>query len=113
MAIQQKNWREKNKEKYAEMHRNKSRRRRALISGNGSKPYSEKELFEKYGTNCHICQEAIDLLAPRRQGTIGWEFGLQIDHFIPISLGGADTIENVRPSHGICNLKKGAKYEQS
>jgi len=31
-----------------------------------------------------------------------------VDHIVPISKGGNDTIENVRPSHGLCNLRKGS-----
>jgi 5-methylcytosine-specific restriction endonuclease McrA len=110
-AAQQKNWKEANPEKYAEMHRNKSRKRRAIIRGNGSEPYTEKNIFNLYGTDCHICKQAIDLTAPRRQGIKGWEFGLHIDHIIPVSIGGSDSINNVRPAHGLCNLKKGAKGE--
>jgi 5-methylcytosine-specific restriction endonuclease McrA len=28
---------------------------------------------------------------------------------IPLSKGGNDTIENVRPAHAICNLRKGSR----
>ena len=44
--------------------------------------------------------------APRQTGLDGWENGLQIDHLIPISKGGPDTLINVRPTHGLCNLRK-------
>jgi 5-methylcytosine-specific restriction endonuclease McrA len=46
--------------------------------------------------------------APRATGKAGWEMGLQIDHIIPIARGGADKLENVKPAHGLCNIKKGA-----
>jgi 5-methylcytosine-specific restriction endonuclease McrA len=36
---------------------------------------------------------------------------LHIDHVIPISKGGTDTLDNVRPSHAKCNLSKGNKIE--
>jgi len=49
------------------------------------------------------------LLANRSPGKNGWEYSLHIDHFIAIANGGQDTLENVRPSHGICNVKKGAR----
>jgi 5-methylcytosine-specific restriction endonuclease McrA len=110
-AEQQKNWKLANPERYAEIHRNKSRKRRAVIRNNGFADYSEQEVFNLYGYQCHICNLEIDLNAPRRQGNDGWEFGLHIDHLIPLSLGGSDTLENVRPAHGVCNLKKGAKCE--
>ncbi len=47
--------------------------------------------------------------APRKPGIPGWEFGLHIEHVVPISKNGADALYNVRPSHGICNLQKGIK----
>jgi len=34
--------------------------------------------------------------------------GLHIDHVMPLSKGGPDTLENVRPAHGSCNVKKQA-----
>jgi 5-methylcytosine-specific restriction endonuclease McrA len=48
----------------------------------------------------------IDFNSPRQVGKPGWRSGLHIDHFVDISLGGPDTLENVRPSHGWCNLTK-------
>ena len=72
-------------------------------------PYTKEQVLEKYGTNCHICGDPIDLKAPRALRFKGWEYGLHLDHVIPISKGGPDTIENVRPSHGICNMSKGNK----
>jgi len=68
--------------------------------------YTETEVLDRYGTICHICNTEIDMSAPRGTGKPGWEKGLQIDHVIPLSKGGDHTIENVRPSHGHCNLTK-------
>ena len=103
------NARNKNPQKYQDMYRGKARERRAKKRLNGFEPYTEQEVLEKYGSNCHICKQEIDLNAPRRSvhGT-NWHFSLHIDHLIPISKGGPDTLENVRPSHAYCNLKKGA-----
>lgn len=50
------------------------------------------------------------MTAPRRTNIKGFEFGLHIDHVIPLVKGGSHTLENVRPSHAICNLKKGARH---
>lgn len=66
-------------------------------------------VLETYGTDCYICGNGIDLTAPRQVGAVGWEYGLHMDHIIPISKGGPDTLENVRPSHAYCNQRKGAK----
>ena len=102
----QKKYRNKNKEKMRELWRNKDRRRRASIKNNGYEKYTEKQVIEKYGTDCYLCGHKIDMLATRLIGQPGWQKGLHIEHVIDIALGGPDTLENVRPSHGICNLTK-------
>lgn len=85
------------------------RQRRVTKTLNKSDAYSLDDLFLSYGTKCHICKTEIDLDAPRRVGLDeGWQRGLHVDHLIPISKGGSDTLDNVRPSHGICNLRKSA-----
>jgi len=73
--------------------------------------YSDADVLSTYGLDCHICQTPIDLSAPRQVGQNGWEKGLHIDHVYPLSKGGLDTIENVRPSHGKCNIIKWATVE--
>ena len=70
--------------------------------------YSDADVLSIYGLDCHICKTPIDLNAPRQVGQNGWEKGLHIDHVYPLSKGGLDTIENVRPSHGKCNIIKWA-----
>ena len=91
-----------NLDKIRARERAKSRRRRA----NQSIPYNELQVIATYGGNCNICGLAIDFMAPRKCGIPGWENGLHIDHLIPVSKGGPDTLENVRPTHGVCNLNK-------
>jgi 5-methylcytosine-specific restriction endonuclease McrA len=80
--------------------------RRARQKNVESEKYLESDILHIYGIECHICQETIDLTAPRQVGTTGWERGLHLDHVIPLSKGGPDTVDNVRPAHGICNVKK-------
>lgn len=96
------NWRKRNPDKAREVER----RRRARI--NGGSPYTEADVLATYGTDCHICGDPVDMSAPRKIGTDGWRRGLHIDHVVPIAKGGADSLENVRPSHGACNITKGA-----
>lgn len=97
-------WYQENKDRY----RGYLRARRAKIKSNDFIKYSEKEVINLYGTNCHLCNKQIDMTASRAIGSNGWENSLHIDHVTPIALGGADKLENVRPAHGLCNLKKGA-----
>jgi 5-methylcytosine-specific restriction endonuclease McrA len=86
-------------------------RKRAIKFGVQTEWYSPMQVVELYGTDCHICNNPIDFDAPRQVGQPGWEHGLQIDHVIPLSKGGNDLIENVRPSHGYCNNVKNASME--
>jgi 5-methylcytosine-specific restriction endonuclease McrA len=79
-----------------------------LRKGAIQKPYTHKQVLDIFGANCHICKEPIDLQATRMTGRPGWERGLHIDHVIPLSKGGDDTLENVKPSHGRCNVEKSA-----
>ena len=110
-------WREKNREKerlrhkiYRQANKDKhagyERKRRAIKRQAVAEFYTTEDVLNLHGTNCHICNKPIDLLASRRVGRQNWENGLHIDHIIPISKQGSDTLENVRPSHGLCNLKK-------
>lgn len=101
--------RERNKKhRNPEKRRSAWRKRNALINGNRVEKYSDKDVLEIYGTCCYLCEKEIDLNASRRTGMgENWEVGLNIDHVVPISLGGPDTIENVRPTHVLCNIKKG------
>ena len=95
-------------ERKKELARKGGHTRRLRILENGSSYYSLTQVLVTYGKNCHICNSLIDLKASRRVGVGDWFLGLHIDHLTPIAKGGADTLENVRPSHAICNLKKGS-----
>jgi 5-methylcytosine-specific restriction endonuclease McrA len=96
------------------LHRATGRRRRARIRNQGFEFFTEHDVLNKYGTICHICNQEIDIEAPRSGAAKGalsgnWKMGLHIDHVIPIIKGGSDTLDNVRPAHAFCNLSKGAK----
>jgi hypothetical protein len=91
-------------------HAGYERKRRAVKQNLESKPYTAEMVIEMYGADCHICGKEIDLNANRRSGRPGWENGLQIDHLTSLYNAGPDTIENVRPSHGRCNMRKN-RYE--
>lgn len=98
----QKQWRINNPDKAKDSNRrSKNRRRGAKVEH-----YTIKQALDLYGSNCHLCGHAIDLKAPRWTAVPGWESGLHLDHIIRISEGGKDCLENVRPSHAICNLKR-------
>jgi 5-methylcytosine-specific restriction endonuclease McrA len=98
------------RKKHEEYVRRRGRKRKAEILHNGHVPWMEQEVLDLYGTICYLCKEEIDLEAPRRVGWgAGWQRGLHFDHVIPVSKGGADAIDNVRPAHAYCNLTKSNK----
>lgn len=98
-------WKIANPEKVRDSDRSKSRRRRAQINATKEK-YTEAQVIDTYGTDCHLCGKPIDFNAPRHPQFEGWEMGLQIDHVLPLSRKGADNLANVRPSHAQCNIRK-------
>jgi 5-methylcytosine-specific restriction endonuclease McrA len=105
MKASRRKWSKENSEKESA----KTRKRKALKLNNNHQKYLLEEVLQMYGTKCHICNLEIDIKAARKAGKNGWENGLHIDHLIALANGGADTLENVRPAHGLCNIKKGAK----
>lgn len=90
------------------LHNRSSGRTRARRLGAEYGYYTDQDVVDAYGINCHICNQEIDFTAARQCGKLGWEKGFHVDHVIPLSKGGADTLENVRPSHGQCNIIKWA-----
>ena len=96
-------------EKMTEVNRKKERKRRARLRQVLREIYSTQEVLDKWGTNCHICDESIDLTATRHTGEPGWERGLHLEHVIALIDGGHDTLENVKPAHAKCNLDKEAE----
>ena len=71
--------------------------------------HTEQDVLEKWGTDCHICGQVIDMAAPRRVGDQNWEMSLHLDHVIPLVKGGSHTLDNVKPAHALCNITKGAR----
>lgn len=101
-AARQAKSRANNLDKVRARERAKNRKRRASHSVS----YNELQVIATYGIDCNICGLEIDFMAPRKCGIPGWENGLHIDHLLPISKGGPDMLENVRPTHALCNLTK-------
>jgi hypothetical protein len=81
-------------------------KRRANENAVVHEPYTWKSVVAKWGSDCHLCGKPIDLNAPRWVAIPGWQKGLHLDHVIRISEGGEDTLANVKPSHGLCNMRK-------
>ncbi len=61
-------------------------------------------VITEYGTTCWLCHKPIDLaLAYPHPGRIS------VDHVIPRSQGGTDSLANLRPAHLRCNEQRGAR----
>lgn len=71
---------------------------------------SWKSVIEAYGSICYLCDGKIDMSASMAVGEEGWQLGLHIDHVLPRRFGGGDSLENLRPTHGLCNLKKSGSF---
>jgi 5-methylcytosine-specific restriction endonuclease McrA len=55
-------------------------------------------ILEEFGMTCHICG-----------GSIATTSDLEFDHVVPLACGGQHVRQNIKPSHRLCNLRKGAK----
>ena len=107
--VQNKDAREVYRQSNLEKFRHYARKRKAWKLNNGHEEYTEQQVLDRWGEDCHICFESIDFDASRKVGKNNWEKGFHIDHLIPLSKGGGDTLSNVRPAHALCNLQKNAK----
>ncbi len=85
-----------------------SRTRRARKRNVSSEHIYDADMILLWGSDCYLCGRAIDLLAPRRAPATGWQDSLWRDHVISLARGGSDTLDNVRPTHALCNLRKGS-----
>lgn len=76
------------------------------MNGNRDKALAKKwrERIRRTKPVCHICGEAIDWeadwLNPR---------SFVVDHVVPLTKGGTDTLANVKAAHRECNSKKRAR----
>ena len=94
--------------KKTELNRRRDRKRRARGKSLLTVNFNTKDVIDLWGTDCHICNNGIDMRVTRHCGESGWEEGLHLDHVIPLAKGGDNIISNVKPSHARCNLKKRA-----
>ena len=74
------------------------------MSGTRWKGRNRKQLRQlvtgTYGWTCTLCHRPIDPHATALRDR------LSIDHVLPVSRGGTDAIENLRPAHYGCNAAK-------
>lgn len=76
-------------------------RKGAVASGD---PVRLSGIVERDGQSCRLCGCDVDL-------TLRYPHPMSksLDHVVPLSRGGAHTIENVQLAHLRCNMSKGAR----
>ena len=70
----------------------------SAIKETRSKQFIRKQLINKNGAICSLCDKPIETMKD-----------CTIDHIVPISKGGLTAIENCQLAHRSCNLSKGNK----
>lgn len=90
-------WRKKNLNKKADYER----ARRARKLGSLTALYTRDEVYVRDEGVCYLCTLPIDL-------SLKWpnSMSFSVDHKIPLSKGGDDTLENVGATHLCCNISK-------
>jgi 5-methylcytosine-specific restriction endonuclease McrA len=63
-------------------------------------------ILERWGWRCYLCERPITV-GPQETTNPG---ALTLDHVVPITAGGRDTEDNLRPAHRACNEDKGERY---
>lgn len=76
-------------------------RRAAGLSGEGP---GLAAVLAQYGSVCHLCLQPIEADVDPRGPRAATR-----DHVVPVSKGGPNVIENLRPAHRSCNVWKGTK----
>lgn len=88
--------------RYAEQRRDAFKARRAKVLGaTVGEPFSAREVFDRDEWTCRLCGEGIDKW---RRFPDPWS--ASVDHIVPVSRGGAHSLDNVQASHLSCNARK-------
>jgi 5-methylcytosine-specific restriction endonuclease McrA len=76
--------------------------RRAAFLSLEAEAISVAGVVDRYGTDCSICGDAIDMSLTRPD-----LLSFSIDHIVSLARGGAHVYANVAPAHLLCNMQKG------
>lgn len=82
----------------------KRRARRARLAGVPSEPYTTGLIAERDGFVCSLCGQPVDVSLKFPD-----PMSASVDHVLPISKGGDDTLSNVALAHLGCNSRKSNK----
>lgn len=84
-----------------ENKRNVQRRRDHEKRARGKLP-TKAEVLDRWSNRCHLCEKKIDLDLPSMN-----RLGFTFDHVVPVSKGGTNDLQNIRPAHRSCNSARG------
>lgn len=87
------------KRRHPDAVRDDTQKRRAMRREAFVEPVSRRAIYERDNGICGICREPV----PYRR--------FHLDHIIPIAFGGTHEPSNVQVSHGVCNMRKGARVQ--
>lgn len=73
-------------------------------ANNSAQHKRHREQVKRARPACYICGKAIDYSLPRYDPG-----SFVLDHLVPLSRGGADTLENKAAAHWACNDAKRAR----
>lgn len=91
-------WVDANRDRVRVLKRGGGHRRRALIRNSRMGRVSFGKIIDRDGMVCHLCVLPIASVDD-----------LHFDHVIPLARGGAHAMDNIKPAHAGCNLRKGTK----
>ena len=96
-------------EPWDDRRRNNYHKRRALKAGSSAGPaFSNATVFERDGWVCGLCDEPVP-----RDAVWPDPLSASLDHIVPLSRGGAHSLENSQLTHLACNVRKGAREDVS
>ena len=80
------------------------RRRETLkrSTGRDGERFTIRQVAERDGWTCHLCGKRV----PDQQWS-GHPMDATVDHLLPLSCGGTDTLANVKLAHFACNTRRG------
>lgn len=79
--------------------------RRALMRGAQADQIDPLRVFERDGWRCHMCKQS----TPQRLRGTYQDRAPELDHVLPLAMGGAHTWGNVACACRACNIAKGAR----
>lgn len=101
----EKKWRLQNAEKIRYYSRQSRIKRRLMLKNVPSENYTLEQIYIRDEGMCKLCFTTVNINAEKLANRPS------IDHVIPLSKGGNDTLKNIQLAHFGCNSKKGNRHE--